>query len=42
VVYAEPGKTIFKVKDIDFNNDGLVDMIISFTDGTVKILKNYG
>jgi hypothetical protein len=42
VVYSEPGKTIFKVKNIDFNNDDLEDIIVSFTDGTVKIMKNYG
>ncbi len=42
VIYSEPGKTIFKVKNVDFNNDWLEDIIVSFTDGTVKILKNYG
>ncbi len=41
VIYSEPGKTIFKVKNIDFNNDWLEDIIVSFTDWTVKILKNY-
>jgi len=42
VIYSEPGKTIFKVKNVDFNNDGLEDIIVAFTDGTIKILKNYG
>lgn len=42
IIYSEPGKTIFKVKNLDFNNDGLEDIIVAFTDWTIKILKNYG
>jgi len=42
VIYSEPWKTILKVKDIDFNNDWLNDVIVAFTDGSVKLLKNYG
>ncbi len=41
-IYSDPNKTIFKVISADINNDGLKDMVIVFTDGTVKILKNYG
>lgn len=42
VIYSEPWKTILKVINIDFNNDWLEDIIVAFTDGTIKILKNYG
>ncbi len=42
VIYAEPGKEILKVKNIDFNNDWLEDIIVVFKDWTIKILKNYG
>ncbi len=42
VIYSEPWKTIFKVINIDFNNDDLEDIIVAFTDGSIKILKNYG
>ncbi len=42
VVYSEPNKTILKVINIDFNNDWLEDIIVAFTDGSIKILKNYG
>jgi hypothetical protein len=41
VIYSEPGKQIFKVINIDFNNDNLEDIIIIFKDWTIKILKNY-
>ncbi|MBO4203866.1 VCBS repeat-containing protein [bacterium] len=27
---------------IDFNNDGLKDLVVVYTDGTVRLLKNYG
>jgi len=42
LVYSMPGKIIFKVLPLDFNNDGLQDLIVSYNDGTIKILKNYG
>ncbi|MFZ2718776.1 MAG: VCBS repeat-containing protein, partial [Candidatus Absconditicoccaceae bacterium] len=42
VIYSDPDKTIFKVKNIDFNNDGLQDFVIVYTDGTIKLVKNYG
>lgn len=41
VIYSEPGKEIFKVMNIDFNNDNLEDIIVIFKDWTIKILKNY-
>ena len=41
VIYSEPGKDIFKVINIDFNNDNLEDIIVVFKDWTIKILKNY-
>ncbi|MCX6825442.1 MAG: VCBS repeat-containing protein [candidate division SR1 bacterium] len=41
-IYADPNKTIFKVIPIDFNNDGVKDLIVVYTDGVVKLLKNYG
>jgi hypothetical protein len=40
-IYADPNKTIFKTLPIDFNNNGLQDIIVVYTDGVVKILKNY-
>jgi hypothetical protein len=41
-VYSDPWKTIFKVLPFDFNNDGLDDLLIAHTDGSIKLLKNYG
>ena len=41
VVYSNPGKEIFKVINIDFNNDELEDIIVVYTDWTIEILKNY-
>lgn len=41
-IYADPNKTILKTVPIDFNNDKLKDLLIVYTDGTVKLLKNYG
>lgn len=41
-VFSDPNKTIFTVKPLDFNNDGLQDLIVVYTDGTVKLSKNYG
>lgn len=40
-IFSETNKTILKVINIDFNNDGLEDVIVAFSDGSVKILKNY-
>ncbi|MDR0650304.1 MAG: VCBS repeat-containing protein [Candidatus Peribacteria bacterium] len=41
-VFSNPNATIFKVKSIDFNNDTLKDLLVVYTDGTVKLAKNYG
>lgn len=41
LIYSDPDKTIFKVKNIDFNNDWLQDFVIVYTDWTIKLLKNY-
>ena len=41
IIYTSTDKSIFKVLPIDFNNDGLEDMIVAHTDWTIKILKNY-
>ncbi|HMS91786.1 MAG TPA: VCBS repeat-containing protein, partial [Candidatus Absconditabacterales bacterium] len=41
-IYADPNKTIFKVLPIDFNNDGSKDLIVVYTDGVIKLVKNYG
>lgn len=40
-IYADPNKTIFKVLPIDFNKDGVKDLIVVYTDGVIKLLKNY-
>jgi hypothetical protein len=40
-IYADPNKTILKVLPIDFNKDGIKDLIVVYTDGVVKLLKNY-
>jgi hypothetical protein len=40
-IYTDPNKTILKTTPIDFNNNGLKDLLIIYTDGTVKLLKNY-
>ena len=39
--YADPNKTIFKVLPIDFNKDGIKDLIVVYTDGVIKLVKNY-
>ncbi|MDR0370202.1 MAG: hypothetical protein LBH96_07075 [Candidatus Peribacteria bacterium] len=41
-IFSNPEKTIFKVKEIDFNNDGFKDILVVYTDGTIKLAKNYG
>lgn len=40
-VYTHPSKAIFKTLHTDINNDGLIDILIVFTDWTIKLLKNY-
>jgi len=41
VLASTPDKSIMKVLDMDFNNDWLKDLISVYTDGTVRIYKNY-
>jgi hypothetical protein len=41
-IFSDPKSTIFKVKSIDFNADKLKDLLVVYTDGTVKLAKNYG
>ena len=41
-VFSDPSKTIFKTMVSDIDNDGLQDIIIAYTDGSIKVLKNYG
>jgi hypothetical protein len=41
-IYSDPGKTIFKAIPFDFNNDEQDDILIAHTDGSIKLLKNYG
>lgn len=41
-VFSNPNKTIFKTLPTDFDNDGLQDLLIAYTDGSVQLLKNYG
>ena len=41
-IFSDPSKTIFKAIPVDINNDGLKDIIIAYTDGSIKLAKNYG
>ena len=41
-IYNDPNKTIFKSLPIDFNDDKLKDILVVYTDGSIKLLKNYG
>lgn len=41
-IFNTPWKNIFKVLPIDFNKDGIKDILVIYTDGTVKLSKNYG
>lgn len=40
-VYSLPWKTIVKSIDIDFNNDWFKDLVIAYSDWTIRLLKNY-
>ncbi len=40
-IFADPNKTIFRVVPIDANKDGLKDLLVIYTDGVIKLLKNY-
>lgn len=41
-IFSNPNKTILQTIPADFNNDGLKDLLIAYTDGSVTLLKNYG
>lgn len=40
-IYSDPNNEIFKVIDIDYNADGLKDLLIVYRDGTIKLQKQY-
>lgn len=40
-IYTNPSKSILKVLETDFNNDWLKDILVVFTDWSIKLLKNY-
>lgn len=40
-IFSNPNKTIFKTMPADFDNDGLKDLIVAYTDGNIQLLKNY-
>jgi len=42
LIYHNPDKPINRVIDIDFNNDKLIDLLILYADGSIRLLKNYG
>ena len=41
-IFSNPSKTILKTIPADFDNDGLKDLLIAYTDGSIQLLKNYG
>lgn len=41
IVYSDEKRSIFKVMNLDYNNDGLEDLIIIYNDGTIKLQKQY-
>jgi hypothetical protein len=41
-VFTNPDKTIFKSISTDLNHDGLQDIVIAYTDGSIQLLQNYG
>lgn len=40
-MYSDSDNNIFKVIDIDYNNDKLRDLLIIYNDGSVKLQKQY-
>jgi hypothetical protein len=40
-IYSDPNNEIFKVIDIDYNADGLKDLLIVYRDGMIKLQKQY-
>ena len=41
-IYSDPENDIFRTHIIDFNNDGVDDLLAVYLDGSVKISKGYG
>lgn len=41
-IFSSPDKTIFKTIPTDFNRDGIQDLLVAYTDGSIQLLKNYG
>jgi len=41
LIFRDSSKSIDRVMSIDFNNDNLKDMLVSYTDGSLRLLKNY-
>ncbi len=41
IVFSDPSKTILKTIDIDYNRDGLRDLLIVYKDGSLKLQKQY-
>lgn len=40
-IYSDENESIMEVKDIDFNNNWLKDLLVVYEDGSIRILKNY-
>lgn len=41
IVFSDPSKTILKTIDIDYNRDGLRDLLVVYKDGSLKLQKQY-
>lgn len=41
IVFSDPSKIILKTIDIDYNHDGLRDLLIVYKDGSLKLQKQY-
>jgi hypothetical protein len=40
-IHSYPWDIVKNIDDIDFDNDGLEDIVVTMTDGVVRLLKNY-
>lgn len=40
-IYSDTNSSIFKVIDIDYNNDGLKDLLVVYENGIIKLQKQY-
>ncbi len=41
-IFTDPNKVVRQSLPIDFNNDGLEDLVVLHEDGSINLLKNYG